>query len=135
MKKRYEVIIYAVVIGCMFIGGLLGVYLVGKEDGTFSFDLLIPITVGIAGGFIIFILISKWRQKRNGKMPDVDERTLLLMKKYFSIALYVVLLGSGALLLILFAMGVETIETGMLIVYMMVVYFLIGIGVFVTKLI
>ncbi|MEI4770691.1 hypothetical protein WAX74_13730 [Psychrobacillus sp. FJAT-51614] len=133
MKKRYEVIIYGVVMGCMFIGGLLGVYMIGQKEGAFSFDLLIPIIVGIVGGFIIFLLISKWRKKRNGNVPEVDERTLLLMKKYFSIALYVVLFGSGALLLILFAMGVETIETGMLIVYMMVVYFLIGIGAFVTK--
>ncbi|TQR21630.1 hypothetical protein [Psychrobacillus vulpis] len=133
MKKRTEIIIYAVVVGSIIIGGLLGIYIIGSEDGTYNFELFLPIVIGALGGFMVFLFLSKWRQKRNGNVPEVDERTITLMKKYFSISLYIVLFGSGALLLVLFAMGVESIETGMLIVYMMIIYFFVGIGAFVTK--
>ena len=55
------------------------------------------------------------------------------MQRYLMIVLYVVLIGSGAVLLILYAMGVHFIETGMLIVCMMGLYMLIGFGALVTK--
>ncbi|WP_185113098.1 MULTISPECIES: hypothetical protein [Peribacillus] len=55
------------------------------------------------------------------------------MQRYLMIVLYVVLLGNGAALLILYAMGVRFIEIGMLIVCMMESYRLIGFGALVTK--
>ena len=55
------------------------------------------------------------------------------MKRYLMGVLYVVLLGSGAALLILYSMGVHFIETGMLIVCMMGLYLLIGLGAVITK--
>ncbi|WP_416150039.1 hypothetical protein ACM26V_03300 [Salipaludibacillus sp. HK11] len=133
MKKRYEIMIYCFLYGMIIIGGLLGVYLIGKEEGEYSFELAGAVILGSVGGIIIQSLFAKWRKKRNGNVPDVDERILLLMKRYFLIVLYFVLIGSGALLVALYAMGVHTIETGMLIVYMMVLYILIGIGVLVVK--
>ncbi|MCM3764982.1 hypothetical protein [Neobacillus niacini] len=133
MKTRYQMMIYVFIIGMIIIGGLLGVYLIGKEEGEFSFGLAAAVIVGSFGGFMISFLYSKWRKKRNGNIPEVDERSLLLMKRYLLIVLYVVLIGSGALLLVLYAIGVHTIETGMLIVYMMLLYMLIGIGAVVVK--
>lgn len=133
MKKGYEIMIYTFLVGMIMIGGLLGVYLIGKEQGEFSFELAGSVIIGSVGGFLIIFLYAQWRKKRNGNVPEVDERSLFLMKRYLLIVLYLILIGSGAILLVLYAMGVHTIETGMLIVYMMILYILIGIGAVVVK--
>lgn len=133
MKKSYEILLYGIISGCIIVGALLGVYIAGKEEGIFDWGLFLPMVVGALGGFIGFLLLAWWRQKRSGNVPDMDERTGEMMKKYFSTVLYFVLFGSGAILLVLFAIGVETIETGMLLVYMMILFLLIGIGAFITK--
>lgn len=118
----------------MFIvGGLLGVYLIGKEEGVFDFGLAASVIGGSVGGFLISLFVTRWLKKRRGNIPEVDERSLVLMRRYFLGVLYVVLIGSGALLLVLFGMGIQYIETGMLIVYMMILYVLIGIGAVVVK--
>lgn len=125
--------IYIFWVGMIIIGGLLGVYLIGKEEGEFSFELAGSVIIGSLGGVLITFLYAKWRKKRNGNVPEVDERSLFLMKRYLLIILYFVLVGSGAILIVLYAMGVQTVETGMLIVYMMILYILIGIGAVVVK--
>lgn len=133
MKKSYKIMIYIFWVGMIIIGGLLGVYLIGKEEGEFSFELAGSVIIGSLGGVLITFLYAKWRKKRNGNVPEVDERSLFLMKRYLLIILYFVLVGSGAILIVLYAMGVQTVETGMLIVYMMILYILIGIGAVVVK--
>ncbi|MFA9560430.1 hypothetical protein ACERII_24315 [Evansella sp. AB-rgal1] len=133
MEKRYKITIYTFLLGMIIIGGLIGVYLIGKEEGEYSFHLAVAVIVGSLGGFIINLLYSNWRKKRNGNVPEVDERSLLLMKRYLLIVLYFVLIGSGAFLIVLYALGVQTIETGMLIVYMMILYMIVGIGGVVVK--
>jgi len=132
-KHKLQMTIWFVVIGCMIIGGFLGVYLIGKETGEYNYEIAIAILVGTVLGFIIYLLISMWNKKRNGNIPDVDERSILLMKRYLVSVLYVVLFGSGAVLLFLYSMGVRFIETGMLIVCMMGLYMLIGLGAVITK--
>ncbi|MBD7945355.1 MULTISPECIES: hypothetical protein [Psychrobacillus] len=133
MTKSYRILLYGIISGCIIVGAFLGVYIAGKEEGIFDWGLFLPMVVGSLGGFIGFFLFAWLRQKKNGKIPDMDERTAVMMKNYFSTVLYFVLFGSGVILLILFAIGVETIETGMLIVYMMILFMLIGIGAFITK--
>lgn len=133
MKKKYEGIIYIFVFGMMIIGGLLGVYLIGREEGEYSFELASAVIGGSLVGILSTFLFSKWRKKRKGNVPEVDERSILLMKRYFLIVLYFVLVGSSAILIVLYARGVQTIETGMLIVYMMVLYMIIGLGAVVVK--
>jgi len=132
-KRNSQRTIWFVVIGFMIIGGFLGIYLVGKETGEYNYDIAIAIAGGTVLGFIIYLLLSLWNKKRNGNIPDVDERSILLMKHYLVSVLYVVLFGSGVVLLILYTMGVRFIETGMLIVYMMGLYMLIGLGAVITK--
>jgi hypothetical protein len=133
MKKDFAIQVAIFIMAMFIIGGLLGVYLIGKEEGVFDFGLAIPVIVGSVGGITISFLFAKWRKRRRGNVPDVDERSLVLMKRYFLVVLYVVLIGSGALLIILYGMGVHTIETGMLIVYMAILYLVIGIGAVVVK--
>ncbi len=133
MKKRSEVMIYVILVAMIIIGGFFGVYLIGREEGIFSLELALAIVGGSVGGLIIRFLYSKWHKKRNGNIPEVDERTLLLMKRYLLIVLYFVLIGSSALLLVLYAMDIRTIQTEMAIVYMTGLFVLIGIGTAIVK--
>jgi hypothetical protein len=126
--KRLQIIAWIVIIGCMLIGGLLGIFLIGNETGDYDYKLLFPICLGTVGGFLIFLAISKLNQKRNGKVPDFDERSVLLIQKYLMISLYVILLGSGAALIILYAMGIKYIETGLLMICLFGLYIILGLG-------
>lgn len=131
--KRLQIISWIVIIGCMLIGGLLAIYLIGKETGVYDYELLFPITLGTVGGFLIFLAISKLKQKRNGNVPDFDERSVSLIKKYLMISLYVILFGSGAALIIVYAMGIKYIETGILMIYLFSLYIILGLGTLVVK--
>jgi hypothetical protein len=131
--KRLQIISWIVIIGCMLIGGLLAIYLIGKETGVYDFELLFPITLGTVGGFLIFLAISKLKQKRNGNVPDFDERSVSLIKKYLMISLYFILFGSGAALIIVYAMGIKYIETGILMIYLFSLYIILGLGTLVVK--
>ena len=124
-------IAWIVIIGCILLGGLLGIYLIGKDTGVYDYDLILPICVGTFGGFLIFLALSKLKQKRN--VPDFDERSMKVMQKYFLIAFYVILVGSGAALVIVYAMGIKTIETGLLIVCLGGLYMILGFGALIAK--
>ncbi|WP_449620057.1 hypothetical protein [Robertmurraya sp. Marseille-Q9965] len=132
-NKIIFILISAFIIGCIWIGGYLGIHIIGKETGEYNYDLAIPMVVGSILGIIIYLFFSMRYKKRNGNVPEFDERSVILMKRYLLIVLYVVLFGSGAALIILYSMGVHLIETGMLIVCLMVLYIMIGLGAFVTK--
>lgn len=131
--KRLQIMAWIVIIGCMLIGGLLGIYLIGNETGDYDYNLLFPICLGTVGGFLIFLAISKLNQKRNGNVPDFDERSVLIIQKYLMISLYVILLGSGAALIIVYAMGIKYIETGLLMICLFGLYIILGLGTLVAK--
>ena len=126
--KKLQIIAWIVIIGCFLLGGLLGIYVIGKDTGVYDYDLILPICVGTFGGFAIFLALSKFKQKRNGNVPDFDERSMKVMQKYFLIAFYVILVGSGAALVIVYAMGIKTIETGLLVVCLLGLYMVLGFG-------
>ncbi|TYR74156.1 hypothetical protein FZC79_15155 [Rossellomorea vietnamensis] len=121
------------IMGCIMTGGLIGIYLIGKETGEYDYSLAYSVVGGTAGGFLLFLLYSKVMKKRRRNVPSFDERSLILMQRYLMIVLYALLIGSGAALITLYALGVQMIETGMLIVCLMGVYFVIGIGALITK--
>jgi len=132
-EKKLQAIIWAVIIGCMIIGGFLGIFLIGKETGEYNSELILPICLGTIGGLLISFIFSKRNQKRNGNVPDVDERTVHILQKYFLFALYIVLFGSGAILLIVYAIGIKYIETSLLILCLLGLYMIIGLGALVAK--
>jgi hypothetical protein len=132
-NKKMVMITWIVIFGSIIIGGLLGVYLIGRETGEFDFDLVLAILVGTLLGFFIYLLFSKWNKKRRGNIPEIDERSIKIIQRYFIVVLYVILIGSGACLLFLFATGVQYIETGMLIFCMAILYIVIGVGAVVVK--
>lgn len=134
MKTIYlKSIIGVVVVALMLIGGAIGIYIVGNTTNEFPWDLMIPAIVGAVGGMVIFLAISIWREKRNGNVPSYDERTIKNLQKYFMFVLYFTLTGSGLALIIAFAMGVKTIETGLLILILTGLFSLIGFGSLVVK--
>ncbi|MGE8206807.1 hypothetical protein ACQKP0_20045 [Heyndrickxia sp. NPDC080065] len=134
MKSRHlSKFVWAFIIFCTWVGGFLGIYINGKVTGDYQYDLAIPIIVGTVLALIISLFFSHRRKKRNGKVPEIDERTVKIMQRYLMIVLYVVLFGSGTALIILYSMGVQFIETGMLIICLLALYMIIGLGAFVAK--
>ena len=55
-NKKLQAVIWAVVIGCMMIGGFLGVYIIGKETGEYNYEIAISIIGEHSLGFVIFLL-------------------------------------------------------------------------------
>ncbi|RPJ95229.1 hypothetical protein CW357_11490 [Rummeliibacillus sp. TYF005] len=134
MKTIYlNSIIGVVVVALMLIGGAIGIYIIGNTTNEYPWDLMIPAIVGAVGGMVIFLAISMWREKRNGNIPSYDERTIKNLQKYFMVVLYFTLTGSGLALIIAFAMGIKTIETGLLIFILTVLFSLVGLGSLVVK--
>ncbi|NMD71751.1 hypothetical protein HHO41_15735 [Bacillus sp. DNRA2] len=100
-NKKQFILVFSFIMVCIWIGGLLGIYVIGKETGEYNYALTIPMAAGTIFGTAVTLFFSKWNKKRNGNLPEFDERSALLMKRYFLIVLYVVLFGSGAALNIL----------------------------------
>lgn len=132
-QKKFQLIIWMTVIISMTIGGLLAIYFIGKNTGEYEYGLLLAIVGGAIFAFIVFLLLSVRRQKHTGNIPDTDERSVMIMQRYFSIALYVILFGSSALVLGLYAAGIKMVETSMIIVYMMVIFMVTGLGTLAAK--
>ncbi|KMK75544.1 hypothetical protein [Alkalihalobacillus pseudalcaliphilus] len=129
MNKLQWIMTIAIIL-FMTIGGILGSYLFERA---FRLELILPIIAGAIIGLATTFFIDKWKRKRNGNVPDVDERTLKNMQRYLLIVLYVLLIGGGAVLIALYASGIHAIETVWLIVSFMVIYIVIGLGAFVAK--
>ncbi|MEK4760821.1 hypothetical protein MHH85_11240 [Viridibacillus sp. FSL E2-0187] len=131
--KKIQIVIWIVIIGCMIIGGFLGIHLIGKKTGEYPYELVFPIVIGSGGGFLIFLAISKLNKKRNVNVPDFDERSIKLIQKYLMFALYMLLFGLGIALLIAYGMGIQYVETGFLIICLFAIYMILGLGTLVVK--
>ncbi|WP_366248803.1 hypothetical protein [Terribacillus aidingensis] len=130
MKKRYELLIYVSITCCCFLGCWLGLNLIG-EDFPSGKGLLLFILVGMAGGICLPMLISWLKDRR--RQPEMDERTVRMLKDYVAAASIGVWLLSGILLLILFGIGYETIELGIVALYGVGIVFLMTAGLFLVK--
>ncbi|MGD6781900.1 MULTISPECIES: hypothetical protein [Bacillaceae] len=131
-NKKWFWLAFVVILICMQIGGALGIYIIGREEGVFDYSLLLSMFQGTLGGLILVLLIMFFRKKRKPKLPEFDERSMLLMKRYFLGALYVVFIGSAAIVVTLALLGVETVEVGMLAVYLSILFIVVGMGALVT---
>lgn len=113
------------------VGANLLVYFLGKMPDNFvSIGLkdYLFINLSIIIGISVGHFFIKWRIRRNKGVPLADERTLVLMKNYLLIVVYLVFVMSSIILIALFLMGVETIEIGWIFVYLsgLIVLTLIG---------
>ncbi|UAL47651.1 hypothetical protein [Sutcliffiella horikoshii] len=131
-NKKWFWLAFVVILICMQIGGALGIYIIGREEGVFDYSLLLSMFQGTLGGLVLVLLIMFFRKKRKPKLPEFDERSMLLMKRYFLGALYVVFIGSAAIVVTLALLGVETVEVGMLAVYLSILFIVVGMGALVT---
>ena len=131
--KKLQTVMWILIIVGTCIGGFLGMYLIGNETGEYRYELVLPIVVGSVVAFLIFLVISKINKKRNGNVPDIDERSVKLIQKYFVIALYLILFGCAIALLIAYAMGVQYIETGLLMICLLGIFIVLGLGTLVVK--
>ncbi|MGD6777353.1 hypothetical protein ACQCU1_17035 [Sutcliffiella horikoshii] len=131
-NKKWFWLVFAFILICMQVGGALGIYIIGREEGVFDYSLLLSMFQGTLGGLILVLLIMFFRKKRKPKLPEFDERSMLLMKRYFLGALYVVFIGSAAIVVILALLGVKTVEVGMLAVYLSILFIVVGMGALVT---
>lgn len=137
MMKKHSIVQVGIIIAFVLfisIGGVVLIYL-GDYQGLIEMDRTIIIAVmsgGIVGGLVPFLL-SKYKQKKKGNIPVYDERTVLLLQKYFNYVLYTLLFGGSLALLVMYGMGVEMIRTELLIVGMTVVFIATGIGSLIIK--
>lgn len=131
-KKKLTVFIALIVV---MIGAalLLAKMILTKETGEFSIGAAISITGSMLIGGLVSYLLSIWKEKRNKKIPEVDERTVVVLKNYFVWAFYIVMIASSFILIILYLTDVETIELGMIFAYQALIYILVAIGAFIAK--
>lgn len=130
MKKKWPIIAAITVVCSMSIGFYLGKLLVP--------DLPVgTVTACIAGSVLgvgIALGTAKFRESRKRhNVPDVDERTWINIKNFYAFSLYISLFGSMLLVLVLFAIGVKTIEIGALSIYLLALFMLLVIGTLVVK--
>lgn len=126
--KVFWGIVIGATIGAMI---MLAKMMFEKETGGFSIGTLMGVVIAMVFGAVSSYLLSS--RKNNKTIPEVDERTVFVMKNYFVWALYFVLIGSALVSVCLYLMDVQTIEIGMLFVYQALLFVLIGAGAFVAK--
>jgi|SRR5690625_1090649 len=132
MEKVKLSLLYSLAIGPIIIGGNLFLFFMDEipwydsnSAGLFDYVWL---NIVILGTFILTTILTKWRGKRRGKIPAVDERTIQVMKNYLLLVLSAIFFISAIILLVLFFRGVETIEIGWIFVYLSgwILIFLLG---------
>lgn len=135
MNNAYKLKVFiGVVIGAIMGAGILfAKTVITREMGGFNFGTVIAMTGAMVLGAFFSYLLSIRKKKQNSSIPEVDERTILVLKNYFMWAFYFVMIGSGLVSIILYLMDVETVELGMIFVYQAFLFILVGIGAFVAK--
>lgn len=133
MKSEKLLIGVAILFCCVLpiVGGNLFLYFLdrmpGYEFGATMFDYL-SINGAMLTGMVVAYLFMRWRRNRKDKIPAVDERTLMVMKNYFLYVLYFVFILTGIILLVLFFLGVQSIEIGAIFAYISILIIIISAG-------
>ena len=135
MNNEKKLKIFAGVVLGVMIGAsiLMAKVMLEKETGEADIGSLLLIAGAMIVGVLISYLLSVRQQRRNGNIPEIDERTIFVMKNYFMWAFYFIFIGTGLITFMLFLMDVETVEVGMLFVYQMIIVILVAIGAGVAK--
>ncbi|QAA30513.1 hypothetical protein [Clostridium manihotivorum] len=134
MKTKKLSLFANLYLGVIFVAGVLVVSYVLSIRSNINFNTLALTSVGGSLiGLLVPNIISLISKKNATNIPPIDERNVAILKRYFLIVLYIVLIGIGLGLFILYALGVKTVEVGALIVCLGAVYLLIVIGAFIVK--
>lgn len=128
--KVFAGVVFGVMIGASV---LIAKTVFTKETGEFDIGLALAIAGAMIVGVLVSYLLSIRKTKRNGNIPEVDERTISVLKNYFMWAFYFVMIGSGLVSFILFLMDVKTIELGMIFVYQAILFMIVALGAVIAK--
>lgn len=130
MNDRKKLKVFAGVVIGVLIGATV---LIVKGTGEFDIGMILAMTGAMIGSAFVSYLLSIRKKKQNGNIPEVDERTIKVLKNYFLWAFYFVMIGSGLISFILFLMDVKTVELGMLFTYQVLLFMIVAVGAVVAK--
>ncbi|WP_407271592.1 hypothetical protein [Radiobacillus sp. PE A8.2] len=133
MQKKNKHPGYLFLAASLICGVILISYLFGEGESNAGFQFLLGIIFGTLAGFVVKFFQSLWKLKNSNKQLSMNEKSVVAMRRYLMIVLYLVLIVSTALLLFLYGLGIETIETRVIIIYVGLIYVLIIVGATLTK--
>lgn len=111
----------------------LGLYLFGKGSGTYSTDLIVPSLIGTIIGCGAVFAHSIYKKRKNGNIPEFDERNIHIIKNIFYNTLLIALSIGSILIVILYSMGVHEISTIAIVSYLALTYMIMGRGALIAK--
>lgn len=135
MSDLKKLKIFTVVIFVAMIGGsvLIAKAIINKETGDFDILTGIILTGAMVGGLLISYLLSIRKKKRSDNIPEIDERTIFVLKNYFMYAFYFLIVISAIVTFVLYFLDVKTVDIELLFIYQMIIYICLGIGAIIAK--
>lgn len=132
MKKNTKLFSILSFLG-IILGSQLGLYLFGKGSGSYDTGLILPNLIGSligCGGVCIFSFLKK---RKNGNVPEFDERSIHIIKSISYNILFIALSITSVIVVVLYSIGVHTISTLAVASYLTLIYIIIGIGLLIAK--
>lgn len=133
-KRTVGVIMLSLLAAINVVGMLVLYYFMAKrldlplKLGHFAF-LIVCVLVGGAIG----LLYMKYRRRRLGNTPLIDERTRMMVQKFMNVMFAILLIGGSIAIITLFFIGIETIEVGLLALVIGLFFVVCIIGLFIIK--
>lgn len=128
--KIFTGVVLGVMIGASVFLAMAFIY---KDNGDINFGIGVIIAIAMVGGALLSYVYSIWKTKQSNNIPEIDERTIFVLKNYFMYALYFLIVISGIITFVLFFLDVKTIEIESLFIYQMIMYLCIGVGAMIAK--
>lgn len=132
MKERKKIanVLFLLWTSIFLLGGSALVNMFAKkEDLDLNYmEIFTSGLIGIVCGIIIAGLILFWYKKRKSRVPLLDERTWVVMRKYLLGVLYFIFVVSGVMVGVLYFSGIETISVGAIAIYICILFIITSIG-------
>ncbi|WP_080848859.1 hypothetical protein [Cytobacillus gottheilii] len=128
--KNLQYFAFGFIVVCIGIGILIAKWII--PDLPWS-AVAASIGGAVAGVGLVAAVAKIRAMKKRDHVPEVDERTWNNMKNFYAIALYFVLIGSMAVVLVLVGLGHNTIELGAVSLYLLFLFMILAIGSFIVK--
>ncbi len=135
MKSKYSILLWVVIFFAMAAGAVMAVYLDQGLNKQAMLVFTVPLLIGVGAAALTSTLVSKYKssEKRNGKAPSYDERTVFMMQRYSMIMLYVFQFLLAGTILALKIMRIETIPVDAALFGLLGFIFINGIGIFIVR--
>ena len=135
MKSKYSILMWIIIFFTMAAGAIMAVYLDQGLNKQAMLVFTVPLLIGVGAAALTSSLVSKYKgnEKRNGKAPAYDERTVFMMQRYSMIMLYVFQFLLASTILALKIMRIETIPVDAALFGLLGFIFINGIGIFIVR--